>query len=397
MRTIDKLYVSLANRKPFFSEGWGDPDLLEHVLTTDPERLTHAPADRVPDIEIDWRPAEGDASSGDSGAAKIIEGRFQSPFRYEWRPKNGAQLDMRGQAAGTPANRTKRKNGSFLHTLPDPVQTARIQLILPERANDPPPLVLHFAATGDEGFSRRRLALAEPLRKLGIASAILENPFYGSRRMPGRDTSNSATVQELLQMSRAAQDEAIALLRVFREMGFRRLGTTGVSMGGYMALAVSSRFPEPLAVAACIPSHSASPVYTEGILSSCCDWNTLERMNPFARPINENANGSPASGAQGALFQKYRGAAGARELLRDILDASDLRHLAPPPAPEACVIVGGRRDAYIPAYSTAITHNLRPGSQLHWIDMGHVTSFILGRRAFVNAIRESFQRLEALR
>ncbi|MCR9141145.1 MAG: alpha/beta hydrolase family protein [bacterium] len=358
MRTIDKLYVSLANRKPFFSHGWGDPQLLEHILSTDPLRLNHGPAAKVPSIEIDW--SSEPTPAADRPSHQI--GRFQSPFRYEWSPRGGG------------SNRGARsKNERIVHTLPEPIQEARIQLILPPLSKkvENPPLVLHFAATGDEGFARRRMALAEPLSKLGIASAILENPFYGSRRMPGRDSSNSATVQELLQMSRAAQDEALALLRYFHTMGFRRLGVTGVSMGGYMALAVSARHPEPLAVAACIPSHSASPVYTEGILSSCCDWQTLERTNPFA--------------------DRYS----ARELLGHVLDASDLRHLAPPPAPETCVIVGGRRDAYIPAYSTAITHNLRPGSQLHWIDMGHVTSFILGRGAFVNAIRESFQRLDS--
>lgn len=366
MHTIDRLYVSLANRKPFFSQGWGEPELLEHILTADPRRLNHAPANGVPSIEIEWTGSEA-GSSGADADEQIQEGRFISPFRYEWRPSGNGSLTYSGSQT---ANKTKTKSQPVVHTLPEAIQTARVQLILPEHVKNPP-LVLHFAATGDEGFRRRRMALAEPLRKAGIASAILENPFYGSRRMPGRDTCNSATVQELLQMSRAAQDEALALLRVFRKMGFRRLGVTGVSMGGYMALAVSSRFPEPLAVAACIPSHSASPVYTEGILSSCCDWETLERSNPFADKIS------------------------ARELLRDILDASDLRHLTPPPAPEACVIVGGRRDAYIPAYSTAITHHLRPGSQLHWIDMGHVTSFVLGRGAFINAIRESFQRLEA--
>jgi esterase/lipase superfamily enzyme len=371
VRTIDKLYVSLANRKPFFSQGWGDSRLLEHILTTDPLRLNHGPAARVPPIEIQWaadEKAKIENGAAASSAAGIREGRFQSPFRYEWRPRQ-AIAEKRGRARnGRPAH-FEAKHQSIVHTLPEPVQTARLQLIVPEGVENPP-LVLHFAATGDEGFSRRRAALAEPLLRLGIASAILENPFYGSRRMPGRDSSNSATVQELLQMSRAAQDEALALLRVFRAMGFRRLGVTGVSMGGYMALAVSARHPEPLAVAACIPSHSASPVYTEGILSGRCDWAALERSNPFADRYNP------------------------RELLGHILDASDLRHLAPPPAPEACVIVGGRRDAYIPAYSTAITHHLRPGSQLHWIDMGHVSSFIFGRGAFLNAIRESFQRLE---
>lgn len=346
VHTIDRLYVSLANRKPFFSGGWGDERLLTHVLESDPVRLNHAPAELVPSIEVEWTEI----------SATVREGRFRSPFRYEW-----SQNSTSGK---------QKRNQTIVHTLPEAIQTARVQLIRPEHVENPP-LVLHFAATGDEGFQRRRLAFAEPLRRAGIASAILENPFYGSRRMPGRDTSNSATVQELLQMSRAAQDEALALLRHFRALGFRRQGVTGVSMGGYMALAVSARHPEPLAVAACIPSHSASPVYTEGILSRCCDWTALARLNPLATRRT------------------------VPELLRDVLDVSDLRHLPPPPLPEACVIVGGRRDAYIPAYSTTIAHQLRPGSELRWIDMGHVTSFVLGRGAFLHAIHTAFQKLHA--
>lgn len=356
MKTIDKLYVAVANRKPFFTQGWGDPELLRHLLDTPARQINRVP--EVPEIQIQWVPvqnvanpvAEARADQAPPALSDLAThsewiGRFASPFRYSWSQQTSE--------------------------LPEPVREASFQLILPSAlaaAEWPPPLVLHFAATGDEGFARRRIALAEPLRKLGIASLILENPYYGARRMPGRNTSNSATVQELLQMSRAAQDESVALLRTMRELGFRRLGTTGVSMGGYMALSLASRFPEPLAVAACIPSHSAAPVYTEGILSRCCDWATLERTNPF-----------PERGS-------------ARELLNEILSVSDLRHLARPRKIAGCVIVGGQRDAYIPRYSTMITHYLRPDAELRWIDMGHVTSFVLGRGTFVQAILDSLRR-----
>ena len=42
--------------------------------------------------------------------------------------------------------------------------------------------MVHLAATGDEGFSLRREYIAKPLLEKGIASVVLQVPFYGKRR-----------------------------------------------------------------------------------------------------------------------------------------------------------------------------------------------------------------------
>jgi hypothetical protein len=45
------------------------------------------------------------------------------------------------------------------------------------------PVVLHYAGTGDQGYTRRRVILAKPLmNEHKIGSVIIENPFYGTRR-----------------------------------------------------------------------------------------------------------------------------------------------------------------------------------------------------------------------
>lgn len=49
------------------------------------------------------------------------------------------------------------------------------------------PWVIHLAATGDEGFSMRKKHIAEPLLERGIASVILQIPFYGKRYGGGLD------------------------------------------------------------------------------------------------------------------------------------------------------------------------------------------------------------------
>jgi hypothetical protein len=45
------------------------------------------------------------------------------------------------------------------------------------------PRVIQLAGTGDHGFGGRRRSLALPLaRDHGVASLILENPYYGPRK-----------------------------------------------------------------------------------------------------------------------------------------------------------------------------------------------------------------------
>lgn len=54
--------------------------------------------------------------------------------------------------------------------------------MLPAQPAPERPLVVQFAGTGDHFYWRRRKLMAEPLAEEGVASIILENPFYGVRR-----------------------------------------------------------------------------------------------------------------------------------------------------------------------------------------------------------------------
>lgn len=67
-------------------------------------------------------------------------------------------------------------------------QVAYVQVVSPEpsiEALSSLPTVIHIAATGDVGFGARRELIAKPLLKQhGIASLILQNPFYGRRKLP---------------------------------------------------------------------------------------------------------------------------------------------------------------------------------------------------------------------
>ena len=87
-------------------------------------------------------------------------------------------------------------DGSFPTTctvpgfLPPESLTARFQLVTPRlwRAaaggggGGSRPVVVLLPGTGEHGFLRRRHLISRPLARAGIASLILEGPYYGPRR-----------------------------------------------------------------------------------------------------------------------------------------------------------------------------------------------------------------------
>ncbi len=322
---LDRLYASVSNRRLFFREGWGDRRMLEAVSGGAWNSSLVSAA-----TEISWQTAE--ALPG----ATIRRGSFASP---------AADIG-----------------------LPEESRVASFEMVLPAEASPDTPLCVHFAATGDEGFSRRRIAIALPLVKAGIGSVILENPYYGSRRPAGQQGKMLRHVSDLWKMGAAAVAEGTAIIRLLRREGYRRLGVAGISMGGSMAAQTAAILEEPLAVICFITAHSASAVFTEGILSRYLAWGIL----------------------QGELDGQSEAVA----WMRQILSRTDVRNYPPPALARAAFLVGARRDAYIPAESVQLLHAHWPGSTLRWIDAGHIGAFLFHRQAFLQAAIDAFSRLE---
>jgi pimeloyl-ACP methyl ester carboxylesterase len=251
--------------------------------------------------------------------------------------------------------------------LPEASREAWVEFLLPPGATGETPVVLHFAATGDEGFKRRRTFFALPLLRRGIGSLLLENPYYGRRRPPDQQGKMLNRFSDLWIMGASALAEGRALLVWLRRQGFRRLGVCGISMGGSLAAQTAALTTGEVAVAAGIAPHSAAVVFTEGLLKDYCDWAVLEAERD--------------------------GATGAVELVRLVLERTDVRQYPPPACARAVRLVGARRDAYIPPWSVEALHRHWPGSQLHWIDTGHVGAFLFHRDAFLQAIDESLRAL----
>jgi len=320
---LDRTYAAWSNRRLFFRQGWGDRALLEEALREDDDL---GPVSAIYPVWEDVR---------EEGEALLKQGSFPSPFLHP--------------------------------DLPAQSRTAYVELVLPRDWSRRTPVCLHFAATGDEGFERRRKALALPLIRSGIGSLILENPYYGRRRPPGQHSKMLNVFSDLWLMAGATIAEGRSLVDWLRREGFERLGVCGISMGGSMAARTAALDPEPLAVTALITPHSTSAVFTEGLQKNYCAWDVLNRQ--------------------------LDGHGDAMERMREILDHTDIRRLPPLRRPEAAFLVGAQADAYISRESVENVHRHWPGSTLTWVPSGHVGAFLFHRDLWVEAVRKSFARL----
>ena len=227
---LDFVYALLANRRPFFADGVGDPETLDWAMRPSPPLVTSS-------LDVVWAP---------------------------WTRDRG----------------TLRRRGAFpsplMRHLPAPAGVARMELVTPLRFDATLPVCVHLAATGDEGFERRWRLFARPLAARGIGSLILENPFYGSRRAPSCAGKASPTVTAMAIMARATVEEAVAALAWLRRGGHRSLGVSGVSMGGQMAALAAAKVSFPVAAVPCLPSRTPASVFTEGLLRRAVDWRALQ-------------------------------------------------------------------------------------------------------------------------
>ena len=286
--------------------------------------------------------------------------------------------------------------------LPAPSHRAHFELVLPPGdCARCCPVVLHLAASGEEGFAQRRERLALPLaRQHGVGSLILENAMYGARAprgpggsaapgsgfampptaaLPGRASGASTmpTVAELLAMGMCTVAESVALLGWLRERGHDRLCVSGLSMGGEMATLVAACAQDhPVACAAFLPSHSTAAVFCEGVMAGSCDYAALSRL-------------SPAQGF-GTAAPDDLGCVGAN---RQILQITDIRSLPPPRCPAACVLVAAEDDGYIPPYSPRLIRAHWAGSELRWVSGGHCSAFLQQQPAFLQALVDALAAL----
>ncbi len=303
---------ALPRRLKTFRDGWGDEAL--HPLL---DAAAMAPA--AAPLELRWGPERHD------GGLVVRDAVFDSPAA----------------------------------ALPPPSSTGVVRRIGPagtERA-----ICVWMAAWNDHGYATRT-RLAVPLARMGIASVLLENPYYGARRVGDGRTQPIATVADFAVMGHAAVTEGCALLATLRA-GDVPLGVAGYSMGANIAAMVAAACGFPVATAALAASHSPGPVFLDGAPAGGVDWDALG------------------------------GKVAARPRLRELLGRASVLSMTRPDRPDAAVIVGSRRDGFVPASATHALHRHWPGSELRWHRGGHATMLWFGTGRLGGAVDASFDRL----
>ncbi|XP_059919456.1 protein ABHD18 isoform X1 [Gadus macrocephalus] len=242
---LDVLYRRLLLTK-LFIQGWGKPEDFKRIfefrkIIGDRERCKHLVPKDYP-VYMDKREDHFDCH--------IHNGYFISPMEH-----------------------------LVPGILPTEAVKARFQFIVPKRWQRNKPVCIHLAGTGDHFFWRRRTLMARPMvREAGMASLLLENPYYGYRKPKDQLRSCLKNVSDLLVMGGALILESAVLLNWLEREGFWPLGMTGISMGGYMASLSVTNWPKPIPLIPCLSWSTASSVFTTGVLSKAVNWRELDRQ-----------------------------------------------------------------------------------------------------------------------
>lgn len=286
----------------------------------------------------------------------------------EWKPAGGAALCAMGTFESPVAEHLPNESN---------VRLVNFQIVVPHDGGldtaiqKNMPFVIHLPATGDEGFGRRRELFAKPLLKRGIASIIIQIPFYGKRRMPGQKSAGLLTLEHSALQSLGTVMEAQAIAQWLRDEKMHKghVCFTGVSYGGSMAALTSLVSPTHNAVVSMIPSHSPAPPFVDGSL---------------ARTINFD------------IFP------GGKKEVEAILSLMDIASIGLDKVVDSIhreyIQLTAKHDKYIPAYSAkalfeGMSKLRNVSTELRHLDGGHVAAFLFGAKPYVEAIDEAILRL----
>ncbi|KAM8938931.1 protein ABHD18 isoform 1-T1 [Pelodytes ibericus] len=243
---LDVLYRRLLLTK-FFIRGWGKPEDLKRLFEF---RKIIGNREKCQDLVPKDYPVYIDKVEEQTDC-KILDGHFTSPL-FHYVPD----------------------------VMPAETVTARFQFIVPkEWKSKYRPVCIHLAGTGDHYYWRRRTLMARPmLKEAGMASLMLENPYYGCRKPNDQLRSSLKNVSDLFVMGGALVLESAVLLHWLEREGYGPLGMTGISMGGHMASLAVTNWPKPIPLVPCLSWSTASGVFTTGVLSKAVNWRELEKQ-----------------------------------------------------------------------------------------------------------------------
>ncbi|XP_070994638.1 protein ABHD18 [Oncorhynchus clarkii lewisi] len=242
---LDVLYRKLLLTK-LFIQGWGKPDDLKRIFEL---RKIVGNREKCKELVPKDYPVFIDKVE-DQSDCKIHNGYFISPLEH-----------------------------IVPGILPSESIKARFQFIVPKKWKNHKPVCIHLAGTGDHFFWKRRTLMARPMiKEAGMASLLLENPYYGYRKPKEQVRSSLRNVSDLFVMGAALILESAVLLHWLEREDYWPLGMTGISMGGHMASLAVTNWPKPIPLIPCLSWTTASNVFTTGVLSKAVNWRELEKQ-----------------------------------------------------------------------------------------------------------------------
>ncbi|RWS11009.1 C4orf29-like protein [Dinothrombium tinctorium] len=390
LSAVDTVYRSVLLTK-FFTNGWGNPQYMKRIFTFRKKISNRETCKKLVDRN---HPIYIDKIVETNSDCSVIEGHFLTPL-YQYMP------DL----------------------IPEEVKVAKFQMVLPRKWRHEflKPICLHLAGTGDHFFWRRKTLMAKPLlRESGIASIILENPFYGSRKPPDQKRSSLKNVSDIFIMGGCLILESLALFHFCERMNFAPLCITGISMGGHNASLAGTNWHKPLSIVPCLSWTTASCVFTQGVMSGAIPWGVLENQydsfgeefrkevkemihspednsafnagRQFAKDISSNIDGF----VNFQLFKTLKSKSFSSEkkdalnFMRGIMDeCTHLGNFSTPVDPELAIIVTASKDGYVPREGLIPLTSLWKGSTQRLLDSGHIAA-VLFKLDFFRYVQNCF-------
>jgi hypothetical protein len=272
------------------------------------------------------------------------------------RPESPSAIALTWQDGGESRHGTLRRDAWFASPVSELPEASRIvHLRSSTRPGNRSACVL-LAGSRDEGYRIRERVFGS-LVNSGIDLYLLENPYYGVRRIPGGIAAIKVSDQAMMAVAMVM--EARALLGCLRPQ-YEKLAVAGYSMGGHMAGLTAALTAFPVACAALATGASASTIYTRGLMSWCVDFERL---------------------AAGPARQ-----ATAKERLHAFFEAADITKYPVPRRVDAAIILGCSRDGYILRSETERLHQYWAGSTLRWLNAGHFSALVSSRKTLCDCV-----------
>lgn len=405
-RVLDTVVSGASGlREKNFSRGWGDMvPILDYSLNVMEQKILPS----VPEIKWqgEWKEVDGIPASSQLvfSPFKLVLGIMSLIKRFVSGPEDPIKYP-----------KLLIRDASFVspvaHLLPEGSKDVHFRVVLPlteESANQPADgiswsgkMAVHFAATGDEGFSVRQAWYAAPLAmQHGIASIIPIQALYGKRRPTTEKIVSTAyaSVAQVALMGTATIEEGTSLVRWLvagaHEGGVKlekKVCLTGVSLGGSMTACVAARSQAELASAPIMAAFSPAAVFKKnggGVMGQSVAWGKLVGSAPALPPTFQARLSSSVSLTPQTEDE-------ASDLVEEILlNSASLDMLPAVRRPDCTVCVTATDDLYIPEYASQHTAST-VGAACTTIEVGggHATGFLLHHQRFRAAVVQALEKL----